>query len=314
MTKLKIYLYSFGALLLTLVILSFPGDCLSLALKGLNLWFEKMIPTLFPFMVLSGMIIQMNLTDSFVKLLYPVLGRLFHLKSACIYGILVGFLCGFPMGAHVAAQLYEEKQITRQEASLLLAFCNNIGPVYFLSFVLPTLSLDKTLPFLLGMYGIPFLYGLFLRHVIYGKQIAVNARRVPEKNKAVPPLLQALDDSIFRALGSIAKLGGYMVFFNLLFILPALMARYLPASTGLSRLFTGFAGCFLEITGGIGLLGNRAPFFVLCVLPFGGISCIAQTYSMIKHTDLSILEYVMHKMILTAITVFYYLLSANIWI
>ncbi len=313
MTKLKIYLCSFGAFLLTLVILSFPADCLSLALKGLNLWFEKMIPTLFPFMVLSGMIIQMNLTDAFVKILNPVLGRLFRLKSACIYGILVGFLCGFPMGAHVAARLYEEKQINRQEASLLLAFCNNIGPVYFLSFVLPTLSLHKKLPFLLGMYGIPFLYGLFLRYVIYGKHIGERGEKIPQKEKAVPSLLQALDDSIFRALGSIAKLGGYMVFFNLLFILPALVAKYLPVSPKGSRLFTGFAGCFLEITGGIGLLGEQAPFFVLCVLPFGGLSCIAQTYSMIKHTDLSILEYVMHKMILTAVTVFYYLLSANIW-
>lgn len=313
MTKLKIYLCSFGAFLLTLVILSFPADCLSLALKGLNLWFEKMIPTLFPFMVLSGMIIQMNLTDAFVKILNPVLGRLFRLKSACIYGILVGFLCGFPMGAHVAARLYEEKQINRQEASLLLAFCNNIGPVYFLSFVLPTLSLHKKLPFLLGMYGIPFLYGLFLRYVIYGKHIGERGEKIPQKEKAVPSLLQALDDSIFRALGSIAKLGGYMVFFNLLFILPALVAKYLPVSSKASRLFTGFAGCFLEITGGIGLLGEQAPFFVLCVLPFGGLSCIAQTYSMIKHTDLSILEYVMHKMILTAVTVFYYLLSANIW-
>lgn len=313
MTKLKIYLCSFGAFLLTLVILSFPADCLSLALKGLNLWFEKMIPTLFPFMVLSGMIIQMNLTDAFVKILNPVLGRLFRLKSACIYGILVGFLCGFPMGAHVAARLYEEKQINRQEASLLLAFCNNIGPVYFLSFVLPTLSLHKKLPFLLGMYGIPFLYGLFLRYVIYGKHIGERGEKIPQKEKAVPSLLQALDDSIFRALGSIAKLGGYMVFFNLLFILPALVAKHLPVSPKGSRLFTGFAGCFLEITGGIGLLEEQAPFFVLCVLPFGGLSCIAQTYSMIKHTDLSILEYVMHKMILTAVTVFYYLLSANIW-
>ena len=60
----KFYLYTFLAFVLTAVILLFPADCLSFALKGLNLWFERMIPTLFPFMVLSGIIIRMDLTDS----------------------------------------------------------------------------------------------------------------------------------------------------------------------------------------------------------------------------------------------------------
>lgn len=308
--KLKFYLYTLLALTLTIVILSFPGDCLALALNGLNLWFERMIPTLFPFMVLSGIMIRMNLTGSFVKILNPVLGRLFGLGPSCVYGIVIGFLCGFPMGAHVTAQLYGQNQISKKEAALLLAFCNNIGPVYFLSFVLPMLSLKEVLPFLIGMYGLPFLYGLFLRYVLYADQLPKkNTARTPN---APIPLMQALDESIFSSLYSIAKLGGYMIFFNLLFILPFLLAKALHLGQNLSSLLTGGMGCLLEITGGIGLLGSRAPWFVLCVLPFGGLSCIAQTYSMIKDTDLSVTEYVMHKMILTAITVFYYLLPAKI--
>ena len=99
-----------------------------------------------------------------------------------------------------------------------------------------------------------------------------------------------------------------MIFFNLLFILPVLGARLLALSPSKTELFTGGIGALLEITGGIGILGDRAPYLVLCILPFGGLSCIAQTYSMIRDTDLSIGEYVMHKMILTAVTVFYYLL------
>lgn len=309
--KVKFYLYTLLALTLTIVILSFPSDCLSLALNGLTLWFERMIPTLFPFMVLSGIMIRMNLTGSFVKLLNPILGRLFRLSPACIYGIVIGFLCGFPMGAHVTAQLYEQKQISKKEASLLLAFCNNIGPVYFLSFVIPTLSLKRILPFLAGMYGLPFLYGLFLRYVLYADQLPKEAVYSRTQNTSIS-LMQALDESIFNSLYSIAKLGGYMIFFNLLFILPFLLSQALHLGAHLSTLLTGGMGCLLEITGGIGILGSRAPLFVLCVLPFGGLSCIAQTYSMIKDTHLSLTEYVMHKMILTAITVFYYLLPAKI--
>lgn len=327
MRKLKFYLrrtfcrsdfcrsdfcYPLSAVLLTAIILTFPSDCLSLALKGLKLWFERMIPTLFPFMVLSGIIIRMQLTGSFVKILKPILGRLFRTGDACLYGMIIGFLCGFPMGAHVAAQLYEQKQISKKEATFLLSFCNNIGPVYFISFVLPTLTLKASPVFLFGMYGLPLLYGLVLRYTLFADKDSQMKPPAPMSGKASISLLQALDESVYRSLFSITKLGGYMIFFNLLFILPFLTARLLALSPGEKELFVGGIGALLEITGGIGILGNKAPYLVLCLLPFGGLSCIAQTYSMIKDTDLSIREYVMHKMILTALTVFYYLLLAKI--
>ncbi len=248
--KLKFYIYTFFAFLLTVIILSFPAACLSFSVNGLNLWFERMIPTLFPFMVLSGIMIRMNLTSSFVKVLKPFIGRAFQLSDSCIYGIVIGFLCGFPMGAHVTAQLYTQKQISKKEASLLLAFCNNIGPVYFLSFVLPTLKLTGTVPYLFAMYGLPFLYGLFLRYTIYRQSITFK-HKTPVSGSCFS-LLRALDESVFSSLYSIAKLGGYMIFFNLLFILPVLVMRLLPISLSLSDTITGSVGCLLEITGGIG--------------------------------------------------------------
>ena len=310
--------YTLMAVGLTAVILLFPADCLSLALSGLNLWFGKMIPTLFPFMVLSGIMIRMNLTGAFVRMLNPVLGRIFKVNPSCIYGMVIGFLCGFPMGAHVAAKLCEQKQISAGEASFLLAFCNNIGPVYFLSFVLPTLFSGNISPgiklcLLMGMYGLPLLYGLFLRYTMYRNIIDPDGHKYYSGQRTIS-LAKALDESVFNSLTSIARLGGYMIFFNLLFILPDLTSRILHLGSQASRTFVGSAGCLLEITGGIGLLGNQAPAFVLCVLPFGGLSCIAQTYSMIKNTSLSVTEYVMHKMILTALTVFYYLLTAKLWL
>ncbi len=157
------------------------------------------------------------------------------------------------------------------------------------------------------MYGLPFLYGLLLRYTVFKEEIdACTGRKLPVRGQT--SLLNAMDESVFSALSGIARLGGYMVFFNLLFILPVLAAGIFSLSERTAMLFTGGVSCLLEITGGIHLVGNSAPYLVLCILPFGGLSCIAQTYSMIKNTDLSITEYVMHKMILTAVTVLYYLL------
>lgn len=303
-----LYLYALFAILLFLVILCFPKTCLSFALNGLQLWFDKMIPALFPFMVLSGIIIRMDLIKVFVRFIYPFLGKLFCVSPPCVYGMVVGFLCGFPMGAHTVSQLYLRKQLSKREASFLLAFCNNIGPVYFLGFVVPILKLDSPGLYLFGMYGLPLLYGLILRYTVYSGSLSTPCSPSAEEEKTTS-FFTALDASISNALSGITKLGGYIVFFNLLFILPVLIFSLAPLSVDLKNALTGGSCCLLEITGGIGRMQGELKLLILCILPFGGLSCIAQTHSMISETDLSIREYVMHKMILTAITVLFYLLA-----
>ena len=118
---------------LTTAMLLENEKALVLSLTGLNLWFQKMIPTLLPFMILSGILIRMNLSDSFARLFSPLLKPLFRLSDSCIYVLVIGFLCGFPMGARVTAESYQRGKISRREAELLLAFCNNSNPVFLIS-------------------------------------------------------------------------------------------------------------------------------------------------------------------------------------
>ena len=125
--------------------------------------------------------------------------------------------------------------------------------------------------------------------------------------EGAPPisLLDTLDDSILSGLYSIAKLGGYMVLFNLLNLVPHALLRPAALAGADSK---AIINCLLEITSGISRIGSRAPLIVLLLLPFGGFSCIAQTYSMIKNTDLSLKKYLFHKLALSGITLLYYFL------
>lgn len=302
---------------LIVLILRFPALSLQYAAAGLNLWFQKMIPTLLPFMILSGILIRMNLTERIVCFLHPVLHFFFHTTKNGSYTLLMGFLCGFPMGARIVGELYETGKLSRMEANRLLAFCNNIGPIYFLSFVMPTLGIKKVLlPFLM-MYGLPLLYGFMLirifpcvrekrrknmTNMVNGFPTNKMQPNAIESSKAAPAsLLAATDEAVLSGLLGIAKLGGYMVFFNLLNIL------FVPFSH-LSPGVLGFYNCILEITSGIDRCSQSFPYTVLILLPFGGFSCIAQTYSMICHTDLSIRPYLFHKLLQTAFTAMCYLL------
>lgn len=307
---MKRFLYTCFFLLLTAFMLIYPSQSVAFSLTGLMLWFEKMVPVLFPFMVVSGIMIRMNLTEKFAHMLSPILRPLFRVSDNGIYCIIMGFLCGFPMGARVVAELYERNRLSRAEAQYLLEFCNNIGPIYFCSFVLPLLQCNVSFKYLFGMYGLPLLYGFFSRRIWYRRYPAFPVPPVRPSEK-VPPrqLLYHVDDAVSGAVQSIVKLGGYMIFFNLLNIIPLFVLKFLRFSEvcyQMGKAFLPTVNACLEITSGITRLGPDDSFIVLILLPFGGISCIAQTYSIIKNTDLSIRSYVWSKLILMLSTTVYY--------
>lgn len=317
------FLYMAIGAYLIFLLLRYPTLSLQYALAGLRLWFEKMIPTLLPFMILSGILINMNLTEGFVRLFHPILRFFYGTTPNGSYTLVMGFLCGFPMGARIAGELCRTGRLSISEGSRLLAFCNNIGPIYFLSFVVSTLSLEKPLiPFLI-MYGVPLLYGVFvmrippLFHLLCDmssgqthwskyrptKSVALtqSAAAMDLQHPQAEGLLEATDHAVVSGLTGIARLGGYMVFFNLLNIL------FVPFPRLPNTLLHAYY-CILEITGGIARCGTLHPLLVLVMLPFGGFSCITQTYGMIRGAGLSIRSYVWHKLAQAAITALVYLI------
>lgn len=289
-------IYTLFFLIMICSILTHSQLSLYYAFMGLELWYEKMIPTLLPFMILSGLMIRLRLTEGFTTLVYPLVRPFFHVSRNVCYCMLMGFLCGFPMGAKTVYDLYSRGMINRREAEFLLAFCNNVGPVYFISFVLPLLKRQLILPYVLGMYGIPLLYGIVLRHTMF-RDISYTTEYNTANERLRPHLVNELDDAITSSVQSILGLVGYMVLFNLLNLLPHLFLGKQPY----------ILAPLLELSGGLHLLQDKSPLYTLLLLPFGGLSCIAQTYSCIKNTNLSISNYVGHKFVLVVLTATYYL-------
>ncbi|MCM1304558.1 MAG: hypothetical protein NC305_03545 [Lachnospiraceae bacterium] len=328
-------------LLFTACILTHSELSLSYASLGLRLWLDKMIPSLLPFMILSGIVIRLGLTENIASFAYPLIRPLYRVRKNVCYCMMLGFLCGFPMGARVVADLYSRGRLTREEGEYLLCFCNNIGPVYYCSFVLPLLHRELAVPYLFGMYGIPALYGVFLRYTRYrslgnllsertippGRRGRFIFRQQPTPHSRAglhkqpdfqdssqsaliacekkhdhlvrrgERLLSETDQAISAAIRSILTLGGYMILFNLMNLIPhVLCGKQIPLPAPL-----------FEITGGLSMLQAQAPLYSLLALSFGGFSCIAQTYSCIRDTDLSIVDYTLHKVILTLLNALFYL-------
>ena len=67
------------------------------------------------------------------KLLQPVeviWNKVLGVSAAGAYAVIVGALCGYPVGAKITSDLYENHQISESEAKYLLTFTNHASPVF----------------------------------------------------------------------------------------------------------------------------------------------------------------------------------------
>ena len=158
-----------------------------------------------------------------------------------------------------------DRNFSVTEGQYLLSFCNNLGPVYFLGFVLPLLHRESILPYLFGMYGIPLGYGILLRYTVYRFQ----------ENRPMSQTIFTVSEPVehllcrcwkhwmkqYRCRQKYLQLGGYMIFFNLLNLLPGI---FLPNG----RVYAPFFGD----QRGVKHIGDRWPLYTLLLLPAGGLA------------------------------------------
>ncbi len=122
-------------LLVTLGLILWPQESIDAMREGLRLCGNVILPSLFPFFILSSLVVELGMSRYLGRLLEPVMVPLFRVNGTCAAALALGFVGGYPVGARTALQLYQNGQCSRAEAERLLAFCNNCGPAFILGVV-----------------------------------------------------------------------------------------------------------------------------------------------------------------------------------
>ena len=112
-----------------------PQKAASAVRAGLALCAGTVVPSLFPFFAAISLLLQLGAAEALGRLCAPIMRPLFRMRGVCALPLLAGLLGGYPSGAKTAASLYAQGRITRQEAELLLGFCDNCGPAFLLGCV-----------------------------------------------------------------------------------------------------------------------------------------------------------------------------------
>ena len=272
-----------------------PRKVFSGAEDGLLLWFNIVFPTLFPFMLVSGLMMAGGGLSVISGFFGKVLGRIFAVSDSGAFAVLTGFLCGYPMGAKMTADLLRSGRITKSEGQYLLSFCNNTSPAFIINFVVwKTLGReDLLIPSLVILFGVPVFLSFFFRRLYLKRQRYFQA---PERARDTSG--RTLDFSVFDtcmmdSFGAIVKVGGYIIAFSILLSLCRDIGD-LPA--------VNFLLPSLEITNGVVMLRESIQELRLCyplimgLTSFGGFCSVAQTECMLRGTGIPILPYLAQKL------------------
>ncbi len=294
--KLFLAFISLCTLLLISSFLYFPSVVNNAVIDAMELCVKSVIPSLFPFLVLTKLISNLKLASPLQNLFKGIMKPVFSLGEASFPPLLLGMISGYPIGASVCAALYKDKEISKTEASRLLAFCNNAGPAFILSTIGIGIFSSLKIGFLLLFIHIfsavaaGFLFKIF-------SPIKTTEARINKCNPR-PSFSFAFTDSVSSALSSSLTISAYITFFA---VITSLLKSIALPSTLLEVFRAIFCG-ILEMTTGAYEISKisdfRTSFIIISIfLGFGGFCVHFQTLSLLRDTDIDTSQYFLGKLL-----------------
>lgn len=244
------------AVIFMILFIAFPEAIKEGAKEGIENGIFVLIPSIFPYMVISNIFIKTGASEFISNIFYKILRPVFRYTKNFSSFYLISLFCGYPTGARMSA-VYEEKN--KRESLRLFSFGNVPGfgfCVSFLGFISGNIKTGIAiyLCFLCSSIILNYIFSFFL----FDNEI-IRPQKTEFENIAV-----SVTQSVKEAVLSIINVIGYAVFFS-----------------SISSLINNkYIGAFLEITSGVPKLKNI--YEIVFFTGFSGLSVIFQSLSFKK--------------------------------
>lgn len=262
--------------------------------QGIELSLYSVIPSLLPFMVLTNIMLKYNLCEYISYLFNPLLSKIFRISSNGCFAIIIGFTCGYPMGAKIVGDLYNNNLISKSEAGYLITFCNNCSITFLLNYVLFN-CLGSDMPLhtvVLLVYLPPVIAGVINKFLLKPDiKVIKNIKNIKYKNSSFKNTIQ---NPIFNAIKSISVLSVYVICFTVI-------SKWIASSSSMPRIVKCVIAGFTEITSGADFIAasisniNMRNYLILAFTVFGGLSIAFQSFEQLPNATLK-RNYILGKM------------------
>jgi sporulation integral membrane protein YlbJ len=308
---------SISATFIAVSIIRFPKASFEASLRGLEMWWDVVFPSLLPFFIVSEILIGFGVVRFIGVLLEPFMRPVFRVPGSGGFVWAMGLASGFPAGAKFTARLRQEQELTALEAERLVSFTNSSNPLFIFSAISVGFFANAKLGILLALahYLGNICVGLIMRFhgknekqenknkekqfILFQAFQSMHETRVNDKR----PFGKLLGDAVYSSISTLLMIGGFIILFSVLnsilalinvtallasFISIILAVFYIPEVLSVPLL----SGLF-EITLGSKLTSAIENVTLLqkvvitsFILGFSGFSVQAQVASILAETDI----------------------------
>ncbi len=270
------------------------GVVMDAARTALAVCAGTILPSLFPFFVVSILLSRLGVPRRLGRRLAPLAGRLFGVSGAGLTALPVGLLGGYPMGAACVSELLAQGEIDRDEAERLLLFVNNSGPA-----------------FLIGAVGAGAFGSVKAGFLLYGAHAAAavltgllfripGGDERPVEPKPGEAFAAAFPAAVRQAVSAVLTVCGFVVCFSVLLGLLeswglfSLLGIHTPERRAL-------VSGFFEIGSAVGALRSlsASPAHLALaagILGWGGLSVHCQTAALFCDSELSLRRHALGRL------------------
>jgi len=272
--------------------------------SSINIWVKNIFPSLFPFFIVSDVLISYGFPNFLGELLKPLMSKLFKVKGVSSIVFILSMLSGFPGNARNTRRLYDEGLIDSNEASKLLAFTHFSNPLFILGTVSIFLS-DKNVGIiiLLAHYLSNIFVGLIFRNYYPSKYD--NSKVSLKKAFSYLENKKDFGKTFLKAIkGSLETLLSILGIVTIFLVITTVIIEHLNISSLSSTLIKGL----FEITGGLKALGNEnipnisKVILSSMMLSFGGLSVHMQIFSQINDVKIKYLPFFIGRILQSIIS------------
>lgn len=232
-SKLKTVILALCVTFMVISLITFPQEAMKASVRGLDMWWKVVFPSLLPFFVMSELLIGFGVVKFIGVLLEPLMRPLFKVPGVGGFVWAMGMASGYPTGAKLTARLRQEKQLTRIEAERLVTFTNSSNPLFIFGAVSVGFFNNPKLGIILATahYLGNFTVGILMR--FYGSKEDKKIKSKEKKNKKLSlraafstlhqtrlkdnrPIGKILGDAVTSSIQTLLMIGGFIILFSVL--------------------------------------------------------------------------------------------------